>query len=176
MTVLITLTVAGANTGPFNLYSNVDGFVSPFASGVSKAALLAGYTSTVVPLGTTTIRVVSFGECTNTIDISVITTTTTTTTTIFVPCECFEYDVIISELDTADATGNTGENAIYNNNIIINYRDCQGNPTESLSGTGTATVCADSNFPVTLSYFKDNEEALTIYSSVSQTETECCPL
>jgi hypothetical protein len=80
MTVLITLTIAGANTGPFNLYSNVDGFVSPFASGVSKAALLAGYTSTVVPLGTTTIRVVSFGECTNTIDISVITTTTTTTT------------------------------------------------------------------------------------------------
>ena len=37
MTVLITLTVAGADSGPFNLYSNTDGFVAAFETGVSKA-------------------------------------------------------------------------------------------------------------------------------------------
>ncbi len=45
MTVLITLTTVGANTGPtFNLYSNAngDGYLSAFATGVSKSALLAG--------------------------------------------------------------------------------------------------------------------------------------
>jgi len=59
MTVVITLTTAGADTGPFNLYSNVDGFTSAFATGISKATLLAGYTSTVVPNNTTVVRALS---------------------------------------------------------------------------------------------------------------------
>ena len=81
MTVLITLTIAGTDTGPFDLYSNVDGYVSAFETTVSKAALLAGYPSALVPNGTTTIRVKSKGTCVNYVDIPVITTTTTTTTT-----------------------------------------------------------------------------------------------
>lgn len=80
MTVLITLTTAGADTGPFNLYSNVDGYVSAFETGVSKTALLAGYSSALVPNGTTTIRIKSTGTCVNYIDVTVVTTTTTTTT------------------------------------------------------------------------------------------------
>ena len=63
MTVLITLTTAGANTGPFNLYSDIDGYTAPFASAVAKSTLLAGYTSTVVPDGTATIKVLSAGDC-----------------------------------------------------------------------------------------------------------------
>lgn len=82
MTVVITLTVAGSATGPFNLYSNVDGYTVAFESGVSKAALLAGYTSTLVPPGTAVIRVVSAGVCTEPLDIPVEVTTTTTTTTV----------------------------------------------------------------------------------------------
>jgi hypothetical protein len=69
MTVLITLTVAGADSGPFNLYSNTDGFVSAFETGVSKASLLAGYSSALVPDFTTTVRVLSTGDCANYIDI-----------------------------------------------------------------------------------------------------------
>ena len=69
MTVLITLTVAGTDSGPFNLYSNRDGFVSAFETGVSKAALLAGYSSALVPDFTTTVRVLSTGDCANYIDI-----------------------------------------------------------------------------------------------------------
>ena len=84
MIVTITLTSAGPNTGPFNLYSDVDGFVSAFETGVSKAALLAGYTTSLVPNGTTIIRVVSINDlCTDYVDITIdgeCTTTTTTTT------------------------------------------------------------------------------------------------
>ena len=83
MTVLITLTIAGINTGPFNLYSDVDGYVSAFEEGVLKSSLEAGYTSYTVPDGTSIVRVMSNGECTNYIDIPItlITTTTTSTTT-----------------------------------------------------------------------------------------------
>lgn len=99
MTVLITLTVAGTDSGPFNLYSNLDGYTSAFATGISKAALLAGYSSSVVPDGTTTVRVVSIGDCTNYIDIVLSNLTTTTTTSTAVPTTttttttltCYEY-------------------------------------------------------------------------------------
>jgi hypothetical protein len=80
-TVLITLTTAGADTGPFNLYSDVDGYVTPFETGVSKSALLAGYTSTSVPDAATVLRVKSASTlCTNYINLSLTTTTTTTST------------------------------------------------------------------------------------------------
>lgn len=79
-TVIITLTVAGLDTGPFNLYSDVDGYVTPFETGVTKPSLLAGYVSTVVPDAATIIRVKSVSElCTNYIDLTIPTTTTTTT-------------------------------------------------------------------------------------------------
>ena len=79
MTVLITLTTAGSDSGPFNLYSNIDGYVSAFETGVSKSALLAGYSSALVPDYTTTIRGISTGVCVNYVDIVIGTTTTTTT-------------------------------------------------------------------------------------------------
>lgn len=100
MTVLIVLTTAGTNTGPFNLFSDVDGYVTAFESGVAKSALLAGYTSALVPNGTTTIRVQSVGACTNYIDIVIGATTTTTTTagsttttTTLSPADCGEFSL-----------------------------------------------------------------------------------
>ena len=42
MTITITLTTAGTDTGPFNLFSDVDGYTTAFVSGVSKSALVAG--------------------------------------------------------------------------------------------------------------------------------------
>lgn len=79
---LITIT-AGADTGPFNLYSNLDGFLSPFETNVPKINLEAGYLSVVVPDATTTIRVSSLSViCPTSVDlpISGITTTTSTST------------------------------------------------------------------------------------------------
>lgn len=81
-TVVITLTSAGADTGPFSLYSDIDGFVTPFETGVSKAALQAGYLSTLVPDGATVVRVKSVNLfCTNYINLTLPTTTTTSTST-----------------------------------------------------------------------------------------------
>lgn len=81
MTITITLTLAGTDTGPFNLYSDVDGYTSAFETGVSKASLLAGYTTSLVPNLTSTVRVMSDNQtCNNYIDINIVQTTTTTTT------------------------------------------------------------------------------------------------
>jgi hypothetical protein len=88
MTLLIQLTIAGTDTGPFNLYSDVDDFTSAFEVNISKASLMAGYTSYLVPDGTNSIRVMSGGVCTNYIDIPVSTTTTTTTID---PCSCITF-------------------------------------------------------------------------------------
>lgn len=81
MNVLIQLTTAGLDTGPFNLFSDLDSFGVPFEVGVTKVDLLAGYLSTLVPDGTTTIRVCSTAlYCANCIDITIEPLPTTTTT------------------------------------------------------------------------------------------------
>lgn len=85
MNILITLTSAGSDTGPFNLYSNVDNYTTCFDSSISKAILIAGYTTTLAPTGTTTVRVASLGTCSNYVDIAVVVPTTTTTSTTAAP-------------------------------------------------------------------------------------------
>ena len=153
MTVLITLTVAGADSGPFNLFSNLDGYTSAFAVGVSKASLLAGYSSSVVPNGTTIIRVMSIGDCTNYIDITLSTltttttstavpttttttsssSTTTTTSTTSLPCDSYEM------VGVSDAPGCPGF-------INYTYTDCLGvvQTGGSFSSSSSETVCAHS--------------------------------
>ncbi len=48
-TALITLTIAGTDTGPFNLYSDVDGYITPFETNVPKAALESGFITVNIP-------------------------------------------------------------------------------------------------------------------------------
>jgi len=76
MTALITLLMAGSNTGPFDLYSmNTNGVLSttPFATNVPKSALVAGYTTPVLPSNTMKVRVVSKSQnCSNYIDIKLV--------------------------------------------------------------------------------------------------------
>lgn len=79
MTVLVTLTLAGTDVGPFNLYSNVDGYTTALATGISRAALLAGYSLTGVPDEAAVIRAQSTGTCTNYLDMLLSGGTTTTT-------------------------------------------------------------------------------------------------
>lgn len=112
MTVLITLTTAGTSTGPFLLFSDLDGFTSAFETGVPKASLLAGYSTSLVPDGTTTIRVMSEGACTNYIDIPV-----------GVDCKCLWF-VYPKEDGAPDAN--------------ITYLDCDGLLVEDTIKEGTA--------------------------------------
>jgi len=78
MTVFITLTLAGANVGPFNLYSDVDLYTTAFETAVATVDLTSGYASDLVPDGTTIIRLLSTGECNNYFDIVLSEPTTTT--------------------------------------------------------------------------------------------------
>lgn len=139
MQVLITLTLAGVDTGPFNLYSDLDGYATPFQIGVSRLALLGGYTATTVPDGTSTIRVKSEGACISEINLPVAgapTTTTTTTvgpvtttttTTTVAPPLCYTYYC----------------SANNNNPGYINYVDCFGNPQSQFLDYGYDTyICA----------------------------------
>ena len=92
MTIIITLSFAGNETGPFDLYSDATGFAIPFAQNVSKAALLAGY-QVEAPDGTTVVRLDNLNSSCGSIDIyscatpncdftgSIICDVTTTTTT-----------------------------------------------------------------------------------------------
>ena len=138
MTVLITLTVAGIDSGPFDIYSNLNGYTSAFEVGVSKTALLAGYPSSLVPDFTTIIRVQSVGDCTNYIDIPLYTPTTstsstsstssTTTTSTTIANICYEF-----------------ESDPYTTTFSAQYIDCNGviqtvNDT-CLSPPCTYTLC-----------------------------------
>jgi hypothetical protein len=118
MTVLITLTTAGTDTGPFNLFSNLDGYTTAFETGVSKASLIAGYPSSLVPDGTTTIRVMSVNSlCTNYIDIPVSP----------LSCTCVGYSL-------KNDSGNT---------VDFSYTDCAEAYQESSVADGdTVDVCA----------------------------------
>ena len=72
---------AGSGVGPFDLYSNVDGYTTPFETGVAAASLTGlGYITTP-PDGTTFIRVQSTGSCDTFIDLENPCQPTTTTTT-----------------------------------------------------------------------------------------------
>lgn len=79
MNILIDLTTAGVDTGPFDLYSNVDSYATAFDTNVSRHELMSGYITDLAPVGTTFIRVKSTGACTNYINIEIDPTTTTTT-------------------------------------------------------------------------------------------------
>ena len=82
MTALLTLTTAGTDTGPFDLYSNLDSYTVPFEINISKLALQSGYSTALVPDYASVVRVLSKGLCINFVDITLQAATTTTTTTI----------------------------------------------------------------------------------------------
>lgn len=80
-TVFVTLTIAGTNTGPFDLYTDADGYTVAIANNVPKASLQAGYLA-IVPDAATIIRVKSDNPtCDNYIDLPITGTPPTTSTT-----------------------------------------------------------------------------------------------
>lgn len=70
MYAYITISNVGADAGPFDLYSNVDGYIAPFQVGVSVADLEAGYAVFNVPDGTTIIKIQSVNDnCNNFVNV-----------------------------------------------------------------------------------------------------------
>lgn len=78
MVVKITISSVGASSGPYNLFSDATGFAAAFETNISKASLIAGFTSYNVPDGTTIIRVSSLAPCNNYVDTPVAITTAAT--------------------------------------------------------------------------------------------------
>ena len=73
MNVYITISNVGADAGPFNLYSDVDGYISAFETNIPKAILEAGYSTNLVPEGTLEIRIQSVNElCNNYVNVGTI--------------------------------------------------------------------------------------------------------
>lgn len=114
MTVLVTLTLAGTDVGPFDLYSNVDGYTTALATGVSRAALLAGYSLAGVPDDAAVIRAQSTGTCTNYLDmyLSGGTTTTTTSTSSTTTTTTTEAPCLTGDTSAISSCGG-GESALF---------------------------------------------------------------
>ena len=144
--VFIQLTTAGASTGPFDLYSNADGYVTAFETGVAKASLVAGYVSSVVPDAATAIRVMSTGSCTNFLDviISGVTTTTTTTTTPYPYNLAFDWTAALSETVTAITVNASTPTLISGTDVPFSsdthYYDAATGATQTLAVTMTVGV------------------------------------
>lgn len=155
LTVLITLTTAGADTGPFFLYSNVDSYITPFESSVPKVSLTSGYTSTLVPNGTSIIRVLSAnGLCSNYVDLPIVGVTTTTTTST-------STSTTTSTTSTTTSTSTTTINAPYS--IYVEYTlGISGASWEAVfdnnngdDGTFTVNFGSGTTITKTIAYFND---------------------
>lgn len=129
--VIIKLTTAGTSTGPFNLLSNYDSYVTPFETNIAKTTLVTGYTSSLVPDTATIVRVLSSGSCTNHTDLTIvpITTSTTTSTTTAIP---FDAEIEFTVQDNI-----SGEFEVYMTII-------SGVLSDSLGSSGTVTGYTDS--------------------------------
>lgn len=144
-TVLIQLTIAGSETGPFNLYcvDSLGNQTGPFESNVPKAALVAGYVTTI-PADCQIVRVKSnSGTCQNYIDLSLgITTTTTTvqpgsTTTTTTQIPTTTTTTVILTTTTTTSPGSTTTTSTTTSSTTTSTTST----TTSSTTTSTTTSC-----------------------------------
>ena len=70
---------------------------------------------------------------------------------------CKNYDITISALDIADATGNTPSS--LNGRVFVNYTDCYGDPqtiSYNTPGSYNNAICADDTYALFFYYNKNN--------------------
>jgi hypothetical protein len=82
---------------------------------------------------------------------------------------CKDYDIIISALDIANATGNS--NPTQNGTVFVDYTDCYGTPFQlsySSAGTYSSAVCGDDSISFVFSYFNNNVGTITTNSYENQ--------
>lgn len=140
MIIFITLSFAGAESGPFDLYSDVDGFTTPFAQNISKADLLGGY-EVEAPDGTTTVRLLDLGA----------------------DCTPFTTDIYNCATPNCDFSGEIlcpYENCDFSGTIVCPAADCNFTgeilcpvtTTTSTSTSTTTTTAAPTTTTTTTSY------------------------
>lgn len=152
MTVLVTFGSFGTDPGPFNLYSNIDGYASPFAIGVTQLQLVGGYASNTCPDGTTTIRVKSTGVCLTQVDLPVGPAPTTTSTTTIPITTTTSTTGAPSILSLAYSGTNTIRGIVTGNFAVARTT---GDITGSTNYTATC-IFDGSNYVVQRAYFGFN--------------------
>ena len=104
-------------------------------------------------------------------------TTTTTTSSTTLSCLCFTYDVVVGQTDLDDATGNT--DISQNNKLYVSYDNCAEVPSikeYSIANTYLDDICVNTGGlgPI-IYYYKDNNQTVPAFSSISITVNNCCP-
>ena len=147
------------SAGPFDLYSDANGYTSPFETQVPAANLVAGYI-VEIPVGATIIRVCSVGTCENCIDLptncptttttstsSTTTTTstssTTTTTTTAAPPYQFQYELITntpSDIGTVNLVIEVDSVQVVNQTISVGNTYQAGSLNLTAGQVVTATL------------------------------------
>lgn len=140
MVIFITLTTAGAATGPFDLFSNANGYSAAFETGVPKAALLAGYTTLLAPAGTTIVRIKSSGICTNQIDVLVFPCSSTTTTT-------SSSTSSTTSTSTSSTTSTTSSTTSTTSTSSTTSTTSSTSTTSTTTSTTTTDFCISNGFP-----------------------------
>ena len=88
---------------------------------------------------------------------------------------CKYYDITISGIDIADATGNT----IYpnlNGKVFVKYTDCDGTEQEvgyDTAGTYVDEFCANDNEPVLIGFYSDNNPFSISVNSTYSEQGDC---
>jgi hypothetical protein len=133
-TVKITIAAAGTDTGPFNLFSNADSYANAFETGVLKANLLAGYTSSAVPDAATVVRVKSNSVgCTNYVDMTITSPPPPSSITFTVNnISQFPYPINGSNGSASGTITNNSGSTIY----IYAYFQSAGNTSGTINGDG----------------------------------------
>jgi uncharacterized protein (TIGR02145 family) len=204
MIALITLVIpSGGSAGPFDLYSDANGYTIPFATNISAATLQAGYTSNLVPNGTTIIRVTSIGACTNSVDtpINLITTTTTsststsststtsTSTTVAQACYVYELTATINNASfTAQLcyggltsgvlpfAGNTFTTpCIINTSLVLSGITAVTNSIDCTTTTTTSSSSTSTTSSTSTSTSTTTSTTTSSITSSTTTTTTTCP-
>ena len=141
MTGIIQIATIGTDAGPFNLFSDVTSFSSAFETNISRGQLLTGFPSSNIPDGTSIIRVISVGNCTNYIDIEI-----TSLCYGFVPDDFYLTDYILKS-DSAYFygyfSGYTDDSTTTTVGNIIKLNENQTVDTTFDTGTGFNQVFYD---------------------------------
>jgi len=141
MTVLITLTVAGLDATIFDLYSDIDGFTTPFETDIPVASLIAGYSSSLVPDYTSVIRIQAKEKCVNYIDIVLENTTTTTSSSTTTTTSSSSTTTTTTSSSTSTTTSSSTSTTTTTSSTSTTTTTTTATPTT----TTTSTTVADCN-------------------------------
>jgi hypothetical protein len=90
---------------------------------------------------------------------------------------CNTYDIIIGQEDLDDAINNVDTN--QNGKLYVSYTTCAGISTikeYSVVGSYPDDICVNIGAPAPIIYYyKDNNQTVPAFSSLSITVNNCCP-